>query len=97
MFDKRTTDETGYRVGDIAGVQTASGVHEAQIVGIARFGTSDSPAGASITLFDADTAQMLLAGPGQVDQVPVVAEPGVAPAACGTPWPRRSAATTSRW
>ena len=78
-FDKRTIDETGYRVGDIAGVQTASGVTTAQVVGVARFGTSDSPAGASITLFDAATAQMLLAGPGQVDQVSVLAEPGVEP------------------
>ena len=76
-LDKRTMDETGYRVGDIASFQTASGVSSAQIVGVARFGNSDSPGGASVTLFDNDTAQMLLAGPGQVDQVSVLAEPGV--------------------
>ncbi|HEU0171647.1 MAG TPA: ABC transporter permease, partial [Acidimicrobiales bacterium] len=79
-FDKRTMDETGYQVGDIASVQTASGVSSAEIVGIARFGTSDSPGGAAITLFDNDTAQMLLAGPGEVDQVSIVVEPGVSPA-----------------
>jgi putative ABC transport system permease protein len=79
-FDKRTMDETGYRVGDIASVQTASGVSSAQIVGIARFGSSDSPGGAAITLFDNDTAQMLLAGPGEVDQVSIVVEPGESPA-----------------
>ncbi len=79
-FDKRTMDETGYRVGDIASFQTASGVSSAQIVGVARFGNSDSPGGASITLFDNDTAQMLLAGPGEVDQVSVLAEPGVSQA-----------------
>ena len=78
-FDKRTMDQTGYQVGDIASFQTASGVSSAQIVGVARFGTSDSPGGASITLFDNDTAQMLLAGPGEVDQISVLAEPGVAP------------------
>ena len=76
-LDKRTFDRTGYRVGDIASFQTASGVSSAEIVGVARFGDSDSPAGASVTLFDNDTAQALLAGPGEVDQVSVLAEPGV--------------------
>lgn len=79
-FDKRTVDQTGYRVGDTATFQTATGVSEATLVGVARFGSADSPAGAAITLFDNDTAQFLLAAPGQVDTIAVVAEDGASPA-----------------
>src|SRR5690606_28275674 len=76
VFDKRTADETGYHVGDVAAVQTTVGVSEATLVGIARFGTADSPAGASVTLFDAVTAQAVLAQPGQVDTIAIQVEPG---------------------
>ena len=79
VFDKRTVDETGYRVGDIASFQTSSGVSTAELVGVARFGSSDSPAGASITLFDNDTAQMFLALPGQVDTVAIRVDDGASP------------------
>ena len=73
--------------------QTASGVSSAQIVGVARFGTSDSPGGASITLFDNDTAQMLLAGPGEVDQiVECWPRPGSRRRRPGTRWPTPSPA-----
>lgn len=81
VFDKRTADQTGYRVGDTATVQTASGVHEATLVGIARFGSTDSPAGAAITLFDDATAQAMLATPGQVDTIAIVADDGASPVA----------------
>jgi putative ABC transport system permease protein len=79
-FDKRTADETGYAVGDVAAVQTASGVTEATLVGIARFGSTDSPAGSSVTLFDAATAQLVLAQPGQVDTIAIEVEPGASDA-----------------
>lgn len=80
VFDKRTVDRTGYRVGDRATVQTASGMTTATLVGVARFGATDSPAGAAITLFDNATAQAQLAMPGQVDTIAVVAEEGTEPA-----------------
>src|SRR5690606_21359144 len=76
VFDKRTADQTGYEVGDTASYQTLNGVRRATLVGIARFGAADSPAGAAITLFDSETAQSVLALPGQVDIVAVVAEAG---------------------
>jgi putative ABC transport system permease protein len=66
-FDQRTADRAGYALGDTVTFQTQTGVQEATLVGIARFGTADSPAGTSVTLFDAATAQGLLAEPGQVD------------------------------
>ena len=79
-FDQRTADRTGYSLGDTVTFQTQIGVQEATLVGIARFGTADSPAGTSVTLFDADTAQALLAEPGQVDMVAIDAEEGVSQA-----------------
>lgn len=79
VFDKRTVDQTGYRVGDTATVETASGTTTAELVGVARFGNTDSPGGAAITLFDNETAQGLLAQPGQVDTIAVVAEDGTSP------------------
>jgi putative ABC transport system permease protein len=76
VFDKRTADQTGYQVGDTAMFQTAGGVNRATVVGIARFGTADSPAGSAMTLMDATTAQALLAQPGQVDTIAVLADAG---------------------
>ena len=81
VLDKHTADQTGYRVGDVATFQTAHGTHTATLVGIARFGRADSPAGSAITLLDNATAQALLAVPGQVDTVAILAEEGVDPAA----------------
>ena len=76
-FDKRTADRTGYALGDTVTFQTQSGVHQATLAGIVRFGTADSPAGTSVTLFDPLTAQAFLAGPGQIDLVAVEAAEGV--------------------
>jgi putative ABC transport system permease protein len=80
VLDKHTADEIGYRVGDTAEFQTPGGVNRATVVGIARFGTADSPAGSAMTLMDLPTAQMLLAEPGQVDTIAVVAEEGLSQA-----------------
>ncbi len=76
VLDKRTADQTGYRVGDTATFQTAAGVNRATLVGIARFGTADSPAGSAMTLMDSSTAQSLLARPGQADTIAVLADEG---------------------
>src|SRR5262245_29109723 len=79
-LDKRTADRTGYRVGDLMAFQTQQGVGRATLVGIARFGSVDSPAGTAVTLFDDQTAERLLAAPGQVDTVEIAVEPGADPA-----------------
>jgi putative ABC transport system permease protein len=79
VFDKLTADRTGYQVGDVASVQTPGGVTEATLVGVARFGTADSPAGMAVTLFDGETAQALLAEPGQVDTIAAVVDDGAVP------------------
>ena len=80
-LDRRTADRTGYDLGDTVTFQTQSGVHEATLAGIVTFGTADSPAGTSVTLFDAQTAQGFLSGPGQVDVIAIEAADGVTQAA----------------
>jgi len=47
------------------------------VVGIVKFGTADSPGGASVALFTTPVAQRLVAGPGKVTSVLFVAKPGV--------------------
>ena len=77
VIDKATADATDYAVGDTATYETSVGTGEAEIVGIAKFGTADGPLGASFVLFDLDTAEQLIAEPGKVDGIGVVADDGV--------------------
>jgi putative ABC transport system permease protein len=48
-----------------------------RISGIARFGSADSPGGASCAIFTLATAQRLITAPGKFDSISVVAAPGV--------------------
>lgn len=77
VLDKATADATDYKVGDTARFETPTGNGEATIVGIARFGTADGPLGASFVLFDLETAEKLVAEPGKVEGIGIVAEEGV--------------------
>lgn len=79
VLDKASADSTGYEVGDTARFQSPKGAGEATVVGIAKFGTADSPFGASFVMFELAEAQELLAEPGQVDGVGIVAEGDVTP------------------
>ena len=77
VIDKATSDGTGYRVGDEVTVQSARGSRAMTVVGIARFGSVDSPAGVSFVLFDPETALELVGnGNGMIDNIGVVAEEG---------------------
>lgn len=76
VFDKATADALDYRPGDTAQVETSRGVREVTVAGVARFGTADSPAGASFTLFPTEVAQELFAQPGQVDEISAVGVSG---------------------
>jgi putative ABC transport system permease protein len=59
-------------------VLTQSGPHEFPLAGIARFGSADSPGGASVSMFDLATAQdVLLNGGSELDAVVVRAIDGV--------------------
>ena len=78
----RATSRSATRI-QIAG---ATGAREFTLAGIAKFGSADSPGGATFSLFDLPTAQEFVAKPGFVDAVQVKGD-----GSCrATPsWPQR--------
>jgi putative ABC transport system permease protein len=76
-MDRGTADKADFEVGDTVEVLTQNGHEEFELTAIVTFGTADSPAGASVALFDIAAAQRLIAEPGKFDAVVVVAEDGV--------------------
>lgn len=77
VIDKHTADKGKLNVGDQVTVLTTKAPRKYQLVGIAKFGTVDSLAGASITLFTVPEVQRLANAPNQFSQISVVAKPGV--------------------
>lgn len=75
--DRATAAEGDFAVGDTVEVLTLEGPAEYTLSGIVTFGTADSPAGASVALFDLPTAQALVAEEGKFDGIYVVADEGV--------------------
>ncbi|HUP73616.1 MAG TPA: FtsX-like permease family protein [Acidimicrobiales bacterium] len=80
VIDKHSADAAGYRPGDRATVLTKSAPREFTISGIAKFGTADSPGGASAVLFTDAVAQHLLGETGKVDGIAVTAASGTSQA-----------------
>lgn len=79
--DKHSADVGHLVVGDRVQVLTQHSPHYYTITGIVRWGTADSPLGASITLFDLPTAERVLTKPHRVDEIDVAAAPGISQAA----------------
>jgi putative ABC transport system permease protein len=77
VIDKKSADDTGYRVGDTAQVVMKGGPQDVTVAGIAKFGDADSPGGASFVLFTLDTAQRLIAEPDKFDSILVIADDGI--------------------
>jgi putative ABC transport system permease protein len=78
VIDKGSADRGNLAIGDTVTVLTQTGPHQFTLVGTARFGSVDSPGGASTAIFDLATAQqVMLGGTGEVDAVMVDAAPGV--------------------
>jgi putative ABC transport system permease protein len=77
VIDKRSADRGHLRVGDRVDILTVDPPKEYTIVGIARFGTADSPAGASVVLFTPAQAQRIAHADGEFDSVSAIAEPAV--------------------
>jgi putative ABC transport system permease protein len=77
VVDKSSADEAGFELGDTVAVQTQTGVEQYELVGIARFGTADSPGGATFALTTLRAAQERVAHPGEIDSVSIVADEGV--------------------
>lgn len=77
VVDAGTASAQGYKVGDTVTVQTEQGVGSNTLVGIAGFGTADSPAGASYVLYTTEEAQDLVGQAAKFSAISVVAADGV--------------------
>ncbi len=77
VVDRGSFEDGGFVVGDQIRVLTAAGAKDMTLTGVVSFGDSDSPAGATVALFDLATAQSLLGEPGRLSEISVVAADGV--------------------
>ena len=77
MIDKASADEADFVAGDRITVLTQAGPIKVVVSGIARFGTVDSPGGASFVLFTDEAAQRLVGEADRYDAIAVVADDGV--------------------
>jgi putative ABC transport system permease protein len=77
VIDKKSADDAGYRPGDTVPVVTKAGRANYHLSGIVKFGTADSPLGATIVAFTPSTASRVLGTPGQFDAIDVKAKAGV--------------------
>jgi len=79
-IDKHSADVGHLKVGERVLVLTKGAPTRYTITGIVRWGSADSPLGASITLFDPATAARVLGAPGKVDEIAIAADKGVSQA-----------------
>jgi putative ABC transport system permease protein len=78
--DALTARKHDLKVGDTVKVLLEGPPIQAKIVGIFGFGSADNLGGATLVVFDPQTAQQVLNGGGKWDSVAVAADPGVSPA-----------------
>ena len=76
VMDAGTAQKYDFRVGQTVRVLLAGPSRTFTISGIARIGTADDIAGATLAAFALPTAQAVLDEPGQLDAVNVVTAPG---------------------
>jgi putative ABC transport system permease protein len=78
VIDKASAKKGHLKVGDTITVLLPKGAPaQFHLVGIAKFGSADSPLGASFAMFTLPTAERDLTQPGKVDGIKVQAKPGV--------------------
>src|SRR5215467_8815797 len=77
VIDAKSATDGHLRVGGMTTVLALGAPQRFRVVGIVKFGTADSPGGASVALFTMPVAQRLVAGPGKLTSVLFVAKPGV--------------------
>ncbi len=77
VIDKGSASKGHFHVGQEAKVLTGLPPKLYKIVGIARFGTADNLAGASIVLFTIPEAQRVAGIPGKYDTISIAARSGV--------------------
>ena len=76
-IDARTAIQHDFRVGDTVQVQFLGPSDRFDVVGIVGYGEADNLAGATLTVFELETAQQVLGKEGQLDSIDVAAEEGV--------------------
>ena len=79
VIDAKTANDNGLAVGTTIEVQTVPGVAEYGLVGIVGFGDADNIAGATVAVFELETAQTLFGLEGLYSGITVVGEEGVSP------------------
>jgi putative ABC transport system permease protein len=77
VIDEGSAKKGDFTLGQRVKVLLKGPTQEFTIAGIAKFGTADSPAGATFVGFAYNTAQKLLAAPGEIDSISAVADAGV--------------------
>ncbi|HTH06332.1 MAG TPA: ABC transporter permease, partial [Ilumatobacteraceae bacterium] len=77
VIDRHSASTGDLHVGDEVTVLTKHGADPFTISGIATYDDADSMGGASTVLFESTTAQALVAEPGRIDAIAVVAEDGI--------------------
>jgi len=75
--DAATVKKYGLSVGESIKILFQGPPERFTIVGVAGFGSADNLGGATLALFDTSTAQRVLGKEGVLDQIDVVADPGV--------------------
>jgi putative ABC transport system permease protein len=76
VMDEGTAQKYHFSVGDRVRILLPNGVQTFTISGLARFGTANNLAGATLAAFNLPTAQRLFGDVGKLDAINVVAEPG---------------------
>ncbi len=77
VIDAKSARDGDLAVGDVTTILVQGPPLTVRISGICRFGSVDSPAGASVALFRSTVAQRLIAEPGKFDSISIAARPGV--------------------
>jgi putative ABC transport system permease protein len=77
VIDKASADDAGYKIGDTVPIVTKAGRDDYTLTGIVKFGSADSPLGATIAAFAPATATRVLGTAGQFQAIDVKADPGV--------------------
>ncbi|MCU1600797.1 MAG: hypothetical protein JWO22_1506 [Frankiales bacterium] len=77
LVDAHTIDKQKLKIGDRIGVLGNGPQQKATIVGVARFGPTNSLAGATLLAFDPPSAQKLFGTPGAWTEIDIAADPGV--------------------
>lgn len=79
VMDANTAEEHGFEVGDTVGVIAEGPVRDFTVSGIVGFGEADNLAGATLAVFELETAQELFDKAGRLDSIDVIAEEGISP------------------